>query len=186
MKLKFLKYLVLVVFGILLIKNYFPFGDYCKGLIQGIQLIFFGGLFVVLFSVFTIVNLFQVYKKTAKFEVVPIFIFAFFSLSLVLLMKLNHEKFWVKSIWEGSIQFEDKPQNGVLFLFKNNTFEATNNYADFSCTYVGNYEIKNDTLHLKRDNIITETDSLFTNWYLFNDENQELLPINKSFTIIKR
>ena len=37
-----------------------------------------------------------------------------------LLMQLDHKKFWLKSIWVGSIQFEDRPKSGVLFFYKNN------------------------------------------------------------------
>ncbi|NHN27548.1 hypothetical protein FIA58_017855 [Flavobacterium jejuense] len=186
MKSKSLKYIALIVFGILLIKNYFPFGDYCKGFIQGLQLILFGGIFVLLFSILTVVNLFQVFKKRAKFDIVPMLIFILFSMSLIFLMELDHKKFWVKSTWKGSIQFEDRPQSGMLFLYKNNTFEATHNYADFSCTYVGDYEIKQDTLLLIRETIITDTDSLFANVYVFNTNKTKLIPILQTeFKIIE-
>ncbi|NJM80604.1 MAG: hypothetical protein HC854_15110 [Flavobacterium sp.] len=72
-----------------------------------------------------------------------------------------------------------------LILYNDNTFEATHNYADFSCTYVGDYEIKQETLVLLRNTIITDTDSLFTYKYKFNSPKSKLIPFSNKFELIE-
>lgn len=141
--------------------------------------------FLLLFLILSISNGIQVFKKKAKFDFLLILIFLFFVITESLLMQLDHKKFWLKSIWVGSIQFEDRPKSGVLFLYKNNSFEATHNYADFSCTYLGDYEIKQDTLVLLRNTIISDTDSLFTNEYKFNAPKSKLIPFSNKFKVIE-
>ena len=185
MKSKGLKYIALVVFGILFIKDYFPLGDYCRGLLGAFKFIIYGSLFLLLFLILSISNAIQFFKKKAKFDFLLVLIFLFFVITESLLMKLDHKKFWLKSICEGSIQFENRPQSGVLFLYKNSTFEATHNYADFSCTYVGEYEINQDTLLLLRNTITLDTDSLFTNKYKFNRHKNKLIPFTNKFKIIQ-
>ena len=185
MKLKGLKYIALIVFGFLFIKDYFPFGDYCSGLLSAFKFILFGGLFLLLFLILSISNIIQVIKKRVKFDYILLLIFLFFVITESLLMKLDHRKFWIKSVWEGNISFDHRPKSGVLYLYKNNTFEATHNYADFSCTYDGKYEINQDTLLLLRSTIILDTDSLFTNKYKFNKHKNKLIPFSNTFKIIE-
>ncbi|VXB83473.1 membrane hypothetical protein [Flavobacterium sp. 9AF] len=183
---KQLKYIALCVFGFLFIKHYFPFGDYCKGLFEGLKFILFGGLFLVLFLILSIQNVIQVVRRKVKIDFKIYLIFIFFIISQLFLEKIGNKKLWTSITWSGSIQMEGKPQNGILSLYKNNTFEATHNYADFSCTFVGDFEMYKDTLYLLRNDIIIETDSLFTNRYVFNTTKTKLIPYFPKFKIIEK
>ena len=112
-------------------------------------------------------------------------IFIFFSLILYSLIKNGHNKFWIKQTLIGRIINEHQPTNGMLKLYKNGTFEVSMYYVDSNCTYVGDYEIQNDTIKLNRKNLESETNNYFTTKYIIIKEEKKMKPLNGKFEEIK-
>ena len=65
---------------------------------------------------------------------------------------------------------------GSLTLYENNSFAAKYLGHHASDVYQGDYTIKNDTLHLDRDDLFTITDSLFTDTYFIDRNKLQLIP----------
>ncbi|CAM1340423.1 hypothetical protein [Tenacibaculum aestuarii] len=185
MKKKLLKYGILSFFGIAMIYQFIPIGDYCRGLLNGLNLLFFGGLLILTFLIITIRSLLKLFKQKKQFDFIPFFLIIFFGVCTYLIIGLENEKFWTKRILVGIIEVYGTPKSGTLTLYKNGSFGATYHKADYSCTFQGNYEIKNDTLLLKRKNLNELTEKTFTTEYIIDRKNNILKPKNKDFKIVE-
>jgi hypothetical protein len=183
---KIIQYLYLSLIGILLTYRLIPFGDYCsKGLVNGLSVIFFGGIFIISFIIICTINIYKKIKNKQSFDFIPVLIFLIFWMIFYGLVKLDYTKFWTKDILIGTISNIDRPTNAELKLYENKTFDATVNYVDFSCTYVGNYEIQNDRLKLLRNDLAEETQNFFTTEYIILTKEKLIKPIDTTFSTIK-
>jgi len=185
MKKHLLKYGILSFFGIAMIYQFIPIGDYCQGLVNGLNFLFFGGLFILTFLIISIRDIVKHFKKKQKFDFIPLFLALLFGVSCHIIMGLENKKFWTKKTLIGTIEIVGSPKSGSLKLFKNGTFGATYHYADFSCTYQGNYKIKNDTLLLNRKDLDELTEGIFTTRYSIDRKNNILKPTAENFNVIK-
>ncbi|MFD2915122.1 cytochrome c oxidase subunit II [Psychroserpens luteus] len=181
---KFLKYGVLIILGFFILKPLILYGDYCRGLLNTINFIFFGGLLVLVFIILTIINLLQKRKRNLKFDVIPVLIVLIIFVSFYILSNLDEPKFWTEKTLIALIEIESTPRSGDLILYKNGTFAATLHSADFSCTYQGDFELIDNQLQLKRLNLENETENLFTEKYEVDQLNKKLLPLNENFGIL--
>ncbi|CAM3951892.1 MULTISPECIES: hypothetical protein [Flavobacterium] len=186
MKKNSLKYLILTLIGLLWLKIFFPFGDYCSGLLDGLMMLFFGGIFTLLFIILFFVNIFHVNKQNRKFDYILVLIFLFFSFFFFIMINLKQDKFWTRIIWEGDMDVNKNYDIGNLKLYKNNTFEAIYEEGCYKCVAVGDFKMKHDTLYLLRKDIVQKTDSVFTDKYLFNKNKTRLLSIQNSFISLKK
>ncbi|TRX22072.1 hypothetical protein [Flavobacterium franklandianum] len=67
---------------------------------------------------------------------------------------------------------------------ENESFVITIKEVEWTCYKKGNYEIKDNILTLKKDNLIQETDSLFTYKYKTDSKKKVLIPLEKGFNTI--
>lgn len=171
--------------GITLNYQFIPIGDYCAGLFNVLMLFFFGGIFLLLIFIINSINLYKKIKYKQKFDFIPTFIFIFFSLTLYGLIKNDHNKFWSKQTLIGRIENEHETTNGILKLYENGTFEVTMRYVDYSCTHIGDYEINNDTINLKRKDLENETKRYFTTKYIILKKEERMKPLNREFKEIE-
>ncbi|TQD34037.1 hypothetical protein [Haloflavibacter putidus] len=185
MKKNITKYGILSFFGIAMIYQFIPIGDYCSGLLSGLNFLFFAGLLILTFFIVTIINLIKIYKKKQKFDLFPLILILSFGIIGYIIMSLENKKFWTTVKLSGIIQVEGRSPSGTLKLYKNGTFGATYHSIEYSCTFQGEYKLKNNKLQLERKDILIETDSIFTNQYVLNTVKESLTPINKSFKTIK-
>ncbi len=167
-----------------MIYNLIPFGDYCRGLLNALHLIFFGGMFLLLFLIICSINVYDKVKNKNKFDLIPVILFLTFAVFLYALLELDYSRFWTTPTLMGSVSLDNSPKSGYLTLYKDGTFEATYNSADFSCTYVGSYKIDHDTLKLERTDLSTETDALFATGYLISTRKKELKPLHTKYRTI--
>lgn len=183
---KIIQYLYLSLIGILLNYRLIPFGDYCsKGLGNALNILFFGGIFVISFIIICTINIYRKIKTKQSFDFIPVLIFLIFWSIFYGLVKLDYTKFWKNNILIGTISNGDRPTNGELKLYENETFDATVNYVDFSCTYVGKYEIQNDSLKLLRKDLAEETQNFFATEYIIFKKEKLIKPIDTTFSRIK-
>jgi len=184
MNIKNKKYLILIIFGVLTLNIFLPIGDYCRGIVTGVGFIFFGSIFILSFLIFLMINLYQVYKKKKKIDFVLIIIFLFFISATTILLNLENKKFWSHIVMEG-IVLDDNFNSGKIILYKNGTFAATHRRIDYSCTYQGNYDLKNDILVLRRENLSELTTYLFTNEYILSKKDSIFQPIDGNYALIQ-
>lgn len=184
-KIKLIQYLLLIFLGIAMNYHFIPIGDYCRGLLGALYLFFFGSLFLIVFAIIISINLYKKIKNKKKFDIIPMLIFVFFGLMLFGLLKLNYHKFWTQKVLVGVISYQDKPNSGILKLYANSTFDVTLSTADYSCTYVGIYEFRQDTILLLREDLENETDKLFTSRYIISEAEKILKPLDEEFSEIE-
>ncbi len=185
MKKNLLKYGILSFFGIAMIYQFIPIGDYCSGLLNGLNFLFFGGLLILTFLIITIRDLLKLFKKRQRFDFIPLFLILLFGVVTYSLIGLENEKFWTKRTLVGIIEVYGTPKSGTLKLYKNGSFGATYHKADYSCTFQGNYDMKNDTLCLNRKELNELTEKVFTTEYIIDQKNNILKPTNESFKTIE-
>ncbi|MFL9845914.1 hypothetical protein [Flavobacterium rhizosphaerae] len=71
--------------------------------------------------------------------------------------------------------------SGHINLYGNNQFYAVKRYIEWKDAFKGTYQLDNDTLILKRDDLTKVTKGLFTNCYIFNKTRDSLLPCQSGF-----
>lgn len=173
MKRNAIKYLILVFLGFLTLKKNIHFGDYCSGMPDGIQWIFFCLLFIIAVIILIIKN-----KYDSKIYLIVVII-----VILNFTTKPTIDFFSNKNITLiGNLNNQNRSR--IITLFENKTFEIKIRSIEWSCFYKGNYEIVNDLLILKKENFIEETDSLFTYKYKIDLKNKVLIPLEKRFNTI--
>lgn len=182
---RYIKYGLLTALFIVTLYQVIPFGDYCSGLVQVITFILFGGLFLLSFLIFTFVDLYRLKKAQKKFDFIHLLFLGFFLLINYISLVSDGQKFWTDKICTGQVQGQGDLHASQIRLYSNNTFSVTISYVNWSCTYQGSYEIKNDILVLKRKEIPKLTDSVFNDTYKIDFKDSLLIPINKRFEKIE-
>ena len=81
-------------------------------------------------------------------------------------------------------QLDNFNNDRIITLNKNISFVIKIQELEWACYKKGDYEIKDNILTLKKDNLIQETDSLFTYKYKINLKNKVLIPLEKGFNTI--
>ena len=183
-KRKLIKYGIIIVLGFLVLKPIIPIGDYCGGLLTILNFFFFGGLLILAFLIITILDVIRNKKTKSKFDFIPLILTLVIGISFYLIQDQEESKFWTKKILSGRIEVESTPRSGELRLYKNGTFSTTLYSADYSCTFQGDYELNDDRLKLKREDLSELTSKVFTTEYIINEKNKTLNPIDKNFGII--
>ena len=98
---------------------------------------------------------------------------------------MPEKKFWTRSSIVGFVGSDIGFRPGTLVLYENGTFAASFQEYEHSCTYQGPYELKHDTLILKRTDLSELTDSLFTTTYWINKNDSVLKAIDPRFPTVK-
>lgn len=178
------KYCILIIFSILTLYQIFPFGDYCSGLVQLILMVIFGGLFLLSFLIFTVIDIIRFKRRRKKFDYIPAFILVFFLFISYIFLTSENEKFWTKLALTGQIDVGDL-RSAKIKLYQNNTFSVRVSYVDFSCIYQGKYKVENDTLTLLRKDLPELTNNLFTTKYEYSYQDHLLVPVDTTFEKIK-
>lgn len=133
-----------------------------------------------LFFVYLILTLFFILwtKKHARKEYYYLFLIPLIFTFISYLWKQNiHKNILLKAIIEDS-------KGSSITLFDNNTFEIKVQYQHGADFKKGKYEKKGNEIYLKENNIVSLTDSLFTQKYVIN-KNEKLEPLDsKKFKTI--
>ena len=165
--------------------KFLPIGDYCGGFVGLINYVLFGGLLLLSFSIITIIDLVKLWKKKQKFDFIPLFIVLAIGILFYFQNGLKNKKFWTEKTLSGRIEIESTPKSGLLRLYENGTFGATLYSADYSCTFQGKYELTDNRLNLKREDLAELTEDVFTTEYTIDKKNKTIKPINKKFGLIE-
>ncbi len=158
-----------------------PIGDYCGGLISVLNFFVFAGLLGLSLLIITIVDLIQLRRKKKKFDFIPLILTLGFGISFFVIFENKEHKFWTNQTLAGMVLKDGTPKSGALRLYENGSFAATYYHADYSCTFQGDYELNQNRLVLKRDDLVTQTDSLFATEYLLIRKDSMLKPTNENF-----
>ena len=174
----------MIVLALLTLYQIMPIGDYSSGLEKIFLLIILGGLLILSFIVFVIVDIVRFIKMKRKFDFVPLIIITLFLTVFLIFNNSKTDKFWTKTILTGQI-VEGDLRAAQIQLYRNNTFAIRISYVDWCFTYQGDYTIKKDTLFLNRDDINKLTNNEFDTKYTFSYRDSLLIPINKKCKMIK-
>jgi energy-coupling factor transporter transmembrane protein EcfT len=169
---------ILSFLGLLTLKMNIHFGDYCFGAPDVIQWFFYSFIFILASIIIVVYGLIKK-KSDSKIYII---------ISVVILLNL----FFI------ALQFnklDDKDaaligtvntigRNREIILNENKSFVIILQQPEWACYQKGNYEIKENILTLKKDNLIQETDSLFTYKYKIDLKNKVLIPLEKGFNTI--
>ena len=162
----------------------FPIGDYCSGLVEALSFVFLGGLFLISFAIFLAIDLVKKFKKKRKFDFLPLLILAVFLTGNTLLLENEKDKFWTDIELVGNVDVGDL-RAAQLVLYSNKTFRITISYVDWSCTYTGQYSIRENILRLERNGLEEETNDVFTTEYAIHTSDSLLIPLKKGIDRIK-
>ena len=176
---KIIKYLSLLIPGLLALYILLPIGDCSSGIAHGLGFVFFELIFILIFIVIIIIQI--VKAKNIKFDYIPIGIFFIQSLLLYLSFTSKDRKFWTVPVITAKIDDKNIHRSSSLTLYKNNSFNAKHRFVDFSHSYQGSYTISNDTLYLEREDLPQITEGLFTTIYLINQKDKTITPIDRNF-----
>ena len=175
MKNNYIKYGTLSFLGLLTLKFYIHFGDYCSGMFEGLFWMFFCLIFIVAAIIIVIYDL---VKRKFDYKVF-IIISIIFICNYLQFNRIDDNK---DAVLIGSVdKFE---RNKQITLNENKSFIIKIQEIEWACYKKGDYEIKENILTLKKDNLIQETDSLFTYKYKIDLKNKVLIPLEKGFNII--
>lgn len=161
--------------------KFLPIGDFSSGLFDIFSLCLFALLFVIYLIVISIIDL----RKGKKFDFIPLILSILFIFLMFRIFGSGNPKFWTKKILTAEINEPKIHYGAVLRLYKNNSFATVIFSADYSNTYQGCYEIINNTLTLKRKDLIEITDSIFYNKYKIERNDSLLIPLNSKFSSIQ-
>lgn len=186
MKIKYITYSLLSLFGFAMVYQFIPIGDYCGGLINGLLFILFGGLLIISCITIYIINLWRYIKKKQSFDLVPLLLTIIFSLCGFYIIEHDNQKFWTEEVYIGHTEMiQETSKDGRLILYKNGSFAATYFYSDYSCTFQGSYDLQNGHLLLKRDDLSQVTEALFTTEYKLHAIDSIFYPILETYGVIK-
>ncbi|HEU4496993.1 MAG TPA: hypothetical protein VFR70_08075 [Flavobacterium sp.] len=173
------KYCVLAFFGLLTIKHYIHFGDYCTGVPDGFAWILFCTLFILSAIGYFLIDICK--KKFDKYVLIIFAIAAFLNIaSLALPESVFSKKIYLKGIIE-----KESSRDRNIELYKNKTFKIKVAEIEWNCYFIGKYETKNNLLILTKEDISQKTGNYFTNKYKIDIKNQVLIPLEKEFDTIK-
>ena len=185
MKRRAVKYGILIFFGLIVLYQYIPIGDYCSGLLNFLNFLFYGGLLVLAFLIISIIDLVKYLRKKQKFDFTPLILIVLFGIAWSFLYQHENEKFWTAKVLEGYLTIDGTPRSGNLTLYKNGSFGATLYSADYDCTFQGDYSIENGKLILQRGDLSSLTNDVFTTEYLINKKDSILRPASSGFEPIR-
>ena len=181
---KHIPYIIPLFLGIGLIFQIIPFGDYSEGLLTGLFIVFFGGLLIIYFVTYAIYQIWRKNKKKKTPHFFPLIISALFLIIFYSLTQVEEKKFWTSKFLIANIYKKSStktPKEANLTLYRNGSFAVSLIYADYSSTYQGRFEIKRDTLKLKRKNLPDLTNSLICSKYLIDKTQNKIIPLINHF-----
>lgn len=175
----YIKYAILFFLGFLTIKNNIHFGDYCFGAPDAIQWFFYSFIFVI---VSIIIVVYSLVKRKIDSKIYIIISIVILLNLLFITLQFNKTDDNKDAVLIGHIDnFENNKQ---ITLNENNSFVIKIQEIEWACYKKGDYEIKDNILTLKKDNLIPDTDSLFTYKYKIDLKNKVLIPFEKGFNTI--
>jgi hypothetical protein len=172
---KYIKYGILSFLGLLTFKFYIHFGDYCSGMFEGLLWMFFCLIFIV---VSISIVIYDLIKRKFDYKVF-IIISIIFIYNYLQFNRIDGNK---DAVLIGLL--DNSNNDRILTLNKNETFVIKIQELHWSCYKKGDYEIKDNILTLEKENLIQETDSLFTNKYKIDLKRKALIPLEKGFNTI--
>lgn len=173
----YIKYGILSFLGFLTIKKNIHFGDYCTGMPDGMLWLFFSFIFIIVSIIIVVRNKIKRKVNSKIYIIITIVILLNLFFTILQFNKLGNDK---DVVIIGSV---DK-RNSELVLNENKSFIITLQQPEWACYKKGDYKIKDNILTLKKDNLIQETDSLFTYKYKIDLKNKVLIPLEKGFNTI--
>jgi hypothetical protein len=171
----YIKYGILSFLGLLTLKLYIHFGDYCSGVFEGLLWMFLCLIFIVASIVIVIYDLI---KRKFDYKVF-IIISIIFIYNYLQFNRIDDNK---DAVLIGLL--DNSNNDRILTLNENENFVIKIQELEWYCYKKGDYEIKDNILTLKKDNLIPETDSLFTYKYKIDLKNKVLIPLEKGFNNI--
>ena len=182
---KITKYSLLTVFILLTLYQNAPISDYCYGLAHVIAFILFGGLFLLTFLIYTFIDLYQLIRFKKRFDYLLLVLLGLFLMINYVFLNFEDKKMWTDKVCIGRVQDQNDLNAASIILYENFTFAVTNSYVDWSCTYQGNFGIKDEILTLKRKDLPELTKNIFTDKYKFDLKDSLLIPVDNGFEKIK-
>lgn len=168
----YIKYGILSFLGLLTIKTSIHFGDYCDGMFQGLLWMFLCFIFILASIIIVVYDL---VKRKVDYKV-------FIIISIILIY--NYLEFKLPNNNKDAVLIgllDNSNNDRIITLNQNNSFVIKIQEIEWACYKKGDYEIKDNILTLKKDNLIPETDSLFTYKYKIDLKNKVLIPLEKGF-----
>ncbi len=178
---KIAKYTLLLLFAFLALYQFFPTGDYCvSGMMIAFMWLFFGGLFVLAFIIFLVIDITRNIRKKTKFDIIPtVLMVGFILLNLVWINNLeDNSRMWKDIQWKGTLRSE--AGDGDLMLYTDGTFDAKCQYTEHSCYFFGAYSIENNKLTLVKNDLEELTDHRFTAEYFVHGDSL-FVPVDSVF-----
>jgi len=174
------KYLMLIVPAILVLYVDAPYGDRCSGLAHALAWLVLVGVYAFIFLVLTTIDLYFLFSIKKSFDLGPLIITCVAGILGITFWESRDAKPWTEKVYVGRVE-ETYTRDATLLLYADGSFDAQTAYADWSCTYVGPYEWRHDTLSLLRSDLTSLTDSAFTINYLLSLPDSSLLPLEVGF-----
>lgn len=179
------KYLLLIVPALLALYVIAPYGDRCSGLAHALAWLGLTGVYAIIFFIQTGIDLYSLVVAKKRFDFVPLIITCIAGTLCTTFWEAKNMKPWTTVTLKGRLEAGDN-RDAALTLYANGTFDAFTAYADWSCTNVGVYEWRRDTLVLLRSDLVGVTDSVFTSEYRLMLPDSSLVPVEDGFKPILR
>lgn len=151
------------------------FGDYCEGIPQGLFWMFLCFIFTVASIIIVVYDL---VKRKIDYKVF-IIISIIFIYNYLAFNKTDNNK---DTVLIGLL--DNSNNDRILTLNENESFVIKIQELEWACYKKGDYKIKDNILTLEKENLIPETDSLFTYKYKIDLKNKVLIPLEKGFNTI--
>lgn len=146
---------------------------------MGLAWVLFSFLFLLSVIIYFIIDIYR--KKFDKYVLIIFTLVVALNIgSLTIFESIFSIYIYLKGIIANS-NFHDK----YIELYKNKTFKIEIKEIEWSCYFQGDYEIKNDSLILTKENLSSETEHNFTKKYKIDSHNKVLIPYEKEFDTIK-
>jgi hypothetical protein len=166
---RFYSSIFLLFIGGVIVYNLIP--DYgCSGMPDALLIVFLLAVYLITILVILIRELLNTGKRFNFYPIITTVIVAF-----AMYLAMDAEKFESPTILYAQTQND----HASLRLRENGKFVATEMEIEWGCSYTGEYQIKNDTLRLLRDDIQAITHDAISNIYLIDNEKRLLYPIDK-------
>jgi|GEM_PF-984907 len=176
---KITKYATLFILHALVLYLLLPLGDFCSGFVEGFGSFLLTGLFIAAFAVFTVIDL-SGHAGEKRVDYISLAWLGLFVVSLFAVISAGDRKFWTSRTLEAETQ--DEPgRSGKLILYSNNSFSAEKRDLEWSCTWQGEYEIRKSVIILRRDDLVSGSDSVFATEYQIDLKNNALVPAAPGF-----
>jgi hypothetical protein len=171
----YIKYGILSFLGLLTLKMHIHFGDYCEGIPQGLLWMFLCLIFILASIIIVIYDLIKRKFDHKVFIIISI---------IIIINYLQHNRIDDNKDAFLIGYFDEFGNVKQLILNQNKSFVIKIQDVERACYKKGIYEIKGNILTLEKENLIPETDSLFTYKYKIDLKNKVLIPLEKGFNTI--